>query len=159
MPWTKSDEFVTANIFPAKLFITRFLSRFPPGVNKSLEVLNGDVSVHNDVCPEGYRLPNMTELLLMSALLPESYWANGSNYICRSYFSLGVLGESSKRKTSESVTVKKIGWAYYTQVGNKRVHLKNQGAATYKFRCVQDDYTKRLIAAIPTREKRKRMHG
>lgn len=115
----------------------------PGGVNKSLEVLNGDVSVHNDVCPEGYRLPNMTELLLMSALLPESYWVNGSNYICRSYFSLGVLGESSKRKTSESVTVKKIGWAYYTQVGNKRVHLKNQGAATYKFRCVQDDYTKR----------------
>ena len=27
------------------------------------------------------------------------------------------------------------------------------------FRNPQDDYTKRLIAAIPTREKRKRMHG
>lgn len=113
------------------------------GVTRSLELLNNDVSVHNDVCPEGYRLPNMTELLLMSALLPDSYWLDNKNYVCRSYFSLGVLGESSKRKTSESVTMKKIGWAYNTQKGNRRVHLKNQGSATYHVRCVQDDYTKR----------------
>ena len=107
---------------------------------KSMEILNNDVSVHNDICPEGYRVPNMTELLLMSALLPDSYWLSGKNYICRSYFSLGVLGESSKRKTSEK---KKIGWAYNTEKGNRRVHLKNQGSAAYHIRCVQDDYTKR----------------
>ena len=111
----------------------------PGGVSKSMEVLNNEVSVHNDVCPEGYRLPNMTELLLMSSLLPSNYWADNSNYACRTYFSLGFLG-GTKQKSSEA---KKIGWGYYTQTSNKRVHLKDQGAMTYKIRCVQDDYTKR----------------
>jgi len=113
------------------------------GVTKSMEFLNNDISVNDYVCPPGYRVPNMTELLLMSALLPDDYWVDNAKYLCRTYFSLGVLGESNKRKTSESKTVKKIGWAYNTQKGNRRVHLQNQGSSTYKFRCVQDDHTKR----------------
>lgn len=115
----------------------------PGGVKRSLDSLNTDISVHNYICPEGYRLPNMTELLLMSALLPEDYWGDNKNYICRSYFSLGALGEKDKRKTSESVTKVKIGWAFNTEKDNRRVHMKNRGYAPYYVRCVQDDHTKR----------------
>ena len=109
----------------------------PAGISKSLEVLNDEVSVHDNVCPEGYRLPNMSELLLMSALLPDDYWVNNSNYACRTYFSLGYLGGNKKKESEKN----KIGWAYYTQAGNKRVHLKNKENLTYRVRCVQDDRT------------------
>ena len=119
----------------------------PAGVTKSLEVLNDEVSVHNNVCPEGYRLPNMTELLLMSALLPENYWYDDSgtkivtNYPCRTYFSYGYLaGSNLKQKTTEK---NKIGWGYYTQASGWRVHLKDKGNIKFNIRCVQDDRSMR----------------
>ena len=111
----------------------------PGGVTKSLEVLNDEVSVHNDVCPDGYRLPNMTELLLMTALLPNDYWVEDTNYACRTFFSLGYLGGNKKKETEKN----KIGWGYNTAKTNKRVHLKDKGNINYRFRCVQDDHTMR----------------
>ena len=68
-------------------------------INKNITRLG-----YNDYCPEGYRLPSMTELLVMRALQPSGYWRGNTVYPCRTYFSRGKLGgnvtETEKKKSS-----------------------------------------------------------
>ena len=97
------------------------------------EVINNNItsSGHNSYCPTGYRLPNMTELLLMVALQPSSYWTSGTSYPCRSYYSYGAVG---KGITGED---NKVGWAY--SVGTGRMNMINQGTSLTGVRCVRDE--------------------
>ena len=80
-------------------------SKFPEETGAILDeaVLNDAVTSqgHNYYCPDGYRLPNMTELLLMEALLPSTYWSNSYCYPCRTYFSHGVRGKDPVSSETE----------------------------------------------------------
>lgn len=101
-------------------------------LQKNSKDLNNDITKHNDYCPPGYRLPNMTELLMMSALLPQEYWSPTKFYPCRTYFTRGALGTTLKT-TSES---KKYGWKFDTS--DYRMNMDN-GANMSAIRCVRDD--------------------
>ncbi|MCR5018564.1 MAG: hypothetical protein K6A64_07210 [Bacteroidales bacterium] len=99
----------------------------------SQEKMHNDIAVHNDYCPPGYRVPNMTELLMMVAVLPSSYWDTNTNlYPCRTYFSRGKLG--SLKTDGET---RKIGWAY--NASSKRIFLQNSGQEVNNIRCIRDD--------------------
>lgn len=97
------------------------------------EVINNNItsSGHNSYCPTGYRLPNMTELLLMVALQPSSYWSSSTSYPCRTYYSYGAVG---KQITGEA---QKVGWAY--SVSSGRVNMIDQNVSLTGVRCVRDE--------------------
>ena len=97
------------------------------------EVINNTItsSGHNSYCPTGYRLPNMTELLMMVTLQPSSYWTSSTSYPCRTYYSYGAVG---KQITGED---NKVGWAY--SVGTGRMNMINQGVSLTGVRCVRDE--------------------
>ena len=102
-------------------------------LNTRQRVLNDAVSKHNDYCPPGYRIPNMTELLMMTALLPSSYWNNQASFPCRTYYSRGALGSELKTETEKG----KIGWQYNSQA--VRLHMQNDNDEAKALRCVRDD--------------------
>lgn len=97
------------------------------------ETLNSDITRngYNNYCPPGYRLPNMTELLLMAILQPDSYWSPNVNYPCRTYFTRGKLGDNLTESEK-----KKVGWGYNRNTG--RVHLLDAGNRIHGVRCVRD---------------------
>lgn len=93
-------------------------------------------SGYNTYCPPGYRLPNMTELLVMSNLVPASYWNQTSvtgnqSFPCRTYFSRGSMGSN---KTAGETG--KIGWKY--NESGDRVHMADNGDHMTGIRCVRD---------------------
>ena len=93
---------------------------------------------HNTYCPPGYRLPNMTELLVMSTVMPTSYWgANNTLFPCRTYFSRGIIG-SNQISTENGTAGKpaKIGWQYSNSA--KRVNIVNDAVTLNSLRCVRD---------------------
>lgn len=110
--------------------------------NGTQKAFNDAVSIHNTFCPPGYRVPNMTELLMMTALLPESYWHKDNDISidlptspfspCRTYFSRGKYG--SLKTDSEE---KKVGWAYNSK--SKRVHLPGENEKMNVIRCIRDE--------------------
>lgn len=102
-------------------------------LNVTQKAMNEAVSKHNDYCPPGYRIPNMTELLMMTALLPNSYWNNQTSFPCRTYFSRGSLGIELKTETEKN----KIGWQYNATVN--RLNMQNQGEQAKALRCIRDD--------------------
>lgn len=111
-------------------------------MNTTQKPFNDAVSVHNTYCPPGYRVPNMTELLMMSALLPESYWhrdGDMSNALpgspvlpCRTYFSRGKYG--SLPTPSENA---KVGWGYNPQ--SRQVLLPAENQRLNLIRCIKDE--------------------
>lgn len=102
-------------------------------LNKGQRTLNNEISKHNDYCPPGYRLPNMTELLMMSALLPHSYWNNQVSFPCRTYYSRGYLGDELKTDTESG----KIGWQYNSTAD--RMNMQNDNQQAKAIRCIRDD--------------------
>lgn len=121
------------------------------------EVINKNITRlgYNEYCPEGYRLPSMTELLVMRALQPTSYWKSNTVYPCRTYFSRGKLG-GNLTETEK----KKVGWGYTSS--DDRLHLVDAGTSLTGIRCVRDrnrtgditgkvtvDNGERLVAGTP----------
>lgn len=96
------------------------------------EVINDAVTAqgHNYYCPDGYRIPNMTELLLMESLLKSSFWGNAYFYPCRTYFTHGALGSDQVDSENE-----KVGWVKH----ESRVYLADQGSRINGIRCVRDE--------------------
>lgn len=108
-----------------------------PGLN-TVEINNTITEgVHNVYCPDGYRLPNMTELALMSALLPASYFSGGFNFPCRTFFSLGFFGDDTETISQGEVPrgpKSKTSWAY-----SNKYHLLYYSENTIRgIRCVRD---------------------
>lgn len=95
--------------------------------------LNNDITNkgYNPYCPAGYRIPNMTELLIMTNLVPSDYWVKDGVFPCRTYFSHGILGNNPK-DTEQS----KIGWQY--DKNNDRVHMAENTGKMNSLRCVRD---------------------
>lgn len=100
------------------------------------KTMNANITVHNDYCPPGYRVPNMTELVMMVSLLPTDYWTDDKAYPCRSFYSRGVLG--SRRTAGETG---KIGWVFTKS--DFRIWMQNDNDNENKprmdIRCVRDD--------------------
>lgn len=106
--------------------------------SKTEGAINNDITStgYNSYCPPGYRLPNMTELLVMSNLVPSSYWdqtgeTGNQSFPCRTYFSRGSLGNTPTATESG-----KIGWKY--NEGDDRVHMANTTDIMNGIRCVRD---------------------
>ena len=118
------------------------------GVNQNQQTINNNITTagYNQYCPPGYRLPNMTELLVMSSLVPSSYWGVNDNiFPCRTYFSRGAIG--SNITSTESG---KIGWQYSHSID--RVSMSDTGNTMHSVRCVRDkentgDITGKVIVA------------
>lgn len=104
-------------------------------------VLNNAITElgHNYYCPQGYRLPNMTELLLMESLLKSSYWKS-YRYPCRTYYRFGKNGS---KVDGEDM---KIGWA--KQSG--RVNLIHENQKITGIRCVRDENRTGVIVGAVT---------
>ena len=117
-------------------------------INKHERVLNNAITSagYNEFCPPGYRLPNMTELVMMTTLTPSSYWgANANIFPCRTYFSRGIIGNNPI--DSE---IGKIGWQYSHSID--RVNMANDDGNMDSVRCVRDkdmtgDITGKVIVA------------
>lgn len=112
--------------------------------------LNNDITQkgYNEYCPAGYRLPNMSELLIMQTFVPSNYWGSidESFFPCRTYYSHGVIGDSPKAEKGKE----KIGWQYNHHTN--RVHMANDDAHMNAVRCVRDkdmtgDITGKVIVA------------
>ena len=100
-------------------------------LNKTQQEVNNDITTtgHNTHCPTGYRLPNMTELVLMSMLMPDDFWgASTTQFPCRSYYSHGVLGDGKDSP--------KIGWQFAHQ--SSQVNLPGDSEKMNSLRCVRD---------------------
>lgn len=108
-------------------------STFP---KETQEVINNNITStgHNSYCPAGYRLPNMTEMLLMVALQPSSYWTSNCEYPTRTYYSRGKIVGSEKWTPGEH---QKIGWGY-TQ-SSDRFHMIHDNRDITGVRCVRDN--------------------
>ena len=107
--------------------------------SKTQEELNDLITTagHNSYCPAGYRLPNMTELLLMTSLQPSGYWTHNAMYPSRTYYSRGMRG--SKITPGEDI---KIGWGYkgggVFNMHNARNNPAGPALMT-DLRCVKDE--------------------
>ena len=117
--------------FTAQNLADRVWGDGAPGVKQ--RIMNQNISQHNDYCPEGYRLPNMTELLIMSSLLPSEYWNNQTTFPTRTYFSRGYLGGALKTGSEAN----KIGWNFNAPLN--RMGLMNDNESVTSVRCVRDD--------------------
>ena len=90
----------------------------------------------NVYCPEGYRLPNQSELGVMTLALPTAFWTNSATRIpSRTYFSHGYYALSGQQIQSEN---QKTGWVYSTTNSGGNVLLPDKGQITKQIRCVRD---------------------
>lgn len=105
-------------------------------LGKTEQNLNNDVTNtgHNTYCPAGYRLPNMTELVMMSILMPDSYWGPSNAQIpCRTYYSRGILGSNKIIGTDDAA---KIGWQFAHSTS--QVNIPKDSETMNTLRCVRD---------------------
>ena len=130
-----SDEYSMRNRVYMEMIMQNPSAEVTIPASKTQEELNDLITAagHNSYCPAGYRLPNMTEMLLMASLQPSGYWTGGTNYPTRTYYSRGIRG--SKITPGED---KKIGWGYNGGI----VHMHNSRASSPtiidNIRCVKD---------------------
>lgn len=103
--------------------------------NKTQEELNDLITAagHNSYCPAGYRLPNMTEMLLMASLQPSGYWDNSKKYPTRTFYSRGIRG--SKITPGEN---HKIGWGYDNSIVHMHNSREKEATIISDLRCVKD---------------------
>ena len=103
--------------------------------NKTQEELNDLITAagHNSYCPAGYRLPNMTEMLLMASLQPSGYWTDGKKYPSRTYYSRGKRG--SRITPGEN---HKIGWGYDGGIVHMHNSREKEATIISDIRCVKD---------------------
>ena len=130
-----ADEYSMRNRVYMEMIMQDQSAEVTVPANKTQEELNDLITAagHNSYCPAGYRLPNMTEMLLMASLQPSGYWTGGTNYPTRTYYSRGIRG--SKITDGER---HKIGWGYNDGI----VHMHNSRASSPTIidglRCVKD---------------------
>lgn len=103
----------------------------------------------NEYCPEGWRLPNQAEFVLMSLYMDSGYFktdASGTVYDpnkvflpSRTYYDRGRYGSLKQESGPWSSEKNKVGWAYSTSTnktfcaGDKSEHIVT------RTRCVRDD--------------------
>lgn len=100
--------------------------------------INEDITTagHNDYCPEGFRLPNQSELAVMTLALPTSFWNSGVRVPSRTYFSKGFYAVGQPKAGEEE----KLGWVYTNSNGNVLLPSRdaNHSQISKHIRCVRD---------------------
>lgn len=128
-------------------FMTAPIASNPTYVSVGFEDLNNDDRVgigrYNPFCPEGYRLPNNRELLLMFGYLPQDFWSSAPKtseaYISRTYWTLGILGNNAGNESAQSggervsICVRADGVGITTQPNGYKLNSTVS-------RCVKDVY-------------------
>ncbi len=106
-------------------------------------------SGRNPYCPEGWRLPNQTEYVIMSLYMPQSYFlqdASGTNYSSvkvmpsRTYYDRGLYGSLRQESGPWSTEKDKVGFAYSTS--SKKTFCTggiNGDNKVSRTRCVRDE--------------------
>ena len=97
---------------------------------------------HNDYCPEGYRFPNHSEMLLMELYLPSRFLqknAEGNNYAnrvypTRTFYNRGYYGSLRSDTEPWSTEKVKVGWMY-----SDKMHCSPYKQLVYQSRCVKDE--------------------
>ena len=140
-----SDENREVNRLSKKFYISsttvESLPTLPAEYNSSYSWVNHNNfitdkggSVNSGHCPDGYRLPNQNELVMMLYYFPD-YVSDGIPF-CRTYYSFGVLGEVGVAKEP------KAGWGI--QSGNVFMLDSNYNVGIP--RCVRDATIDELAA-------------
>lgn len=130
-----ADEYSMKNRVYMEMIMQSPSAEVTVPASKTQEELNDLITAagHNSYCPAGYRLPNMTELLLVSALQPTGYWSSGKNYPSRTYYSRGIRG--SKITPGEN---HKIGWGYNGGIVHMHNSREKEATIITDIRCVKD---------------------
>ena len=101
---------------------------------------------YNAYCPDGYRFPNHTEMVLMSLYLPDSYFKkdkDGNAYSgtkrmpTRTYYDRGLYGDLYTTTEPWKTENQKIGWALSTQ--DVKQHCTRINEMITNSRCIRDD--------------------
>ena len=120
---------------------------------KKLQDINPEITAagYNDYCPEGYRLPNQTEFVLMSLYLDANYFKQdkngdyypgcsaggaGPNFLLpsRTYYDRGYYGSLRQESGPWSSEKNKVGFAY----GTGKIHCSSYNDKVKGTRCVKD---------------------
>ena len=106
-------------------------------------------SGRNPYCPEGWRLPNQTEYVLMSLYMPTSYFlqdASGTNYESvaimpsRTYYDRGIYGSLRQESGPWSSEKNKVGFGYSTSTKKTFcIGGDNGDQKITRTRCVRDE--------------------
>ena len=98
------------------------------GSTYTWELMIAAYSRNINPCPDGWRVPNQREMLILVSTVPELAWNKGDEYNIPTFttFSFnGTPGYDSDR----------YGFLY----GGTNVFLNNGGEGDFHFRCVRDD--------------------
>lgn len=130
-----ADEYSMRNRVYMEMIMQDQSAEVTVPASKTQEELNDLITAagHNSYCPAGYRLPNMTEMLLMASLQPSGYWNNSKNYPTRTYYSRGIRG--SKITPGEN---HKIGWGYNGGIVHMHNSREKDATIITDLRCVKD---------------------
>lgn len=130
---------------------TQPLSKDVPTYIEKLGEINNKVTQEgtNAYCPEGYRFPNHSEMLMMELYLPSRYLqkkANNDNYAnrvypTRTYYNRGYYGYLRSDTEPWSTEKNKVGWLY-----SSKMHCGAYEAKVYQSRCVKDENQTGVIA-------------
>ena len=64
------------------------------GAVSSYQDLKSKLEAGTQICPEGYRVPNVRELGVMYTLCEDTTWWDGKDSMTSTYYSLGLLGNT-----------------------------------------------------------------
>lgn len=100
------------------------------GAVSSYQDLKSKLEAGTQICPEGYRVPNVRELGVMYILCDDSSWWNGKFSMTSTYYSLGPLGKGID--ISKTNGTSKQSWT--AKYGDNFALAPNNGT----IRCVRD---------------------
>lgn len=92
----------------------------------------------NPYCPEGYRLPNQRELLLMHFYCSSTFWSGVSQCYSRTYYSHGMAGSNPKPTEIDPNDQQKTGWARDANNIYMENSIINPNQRATTARCVRD---------------------
>lgn len=130
-----ADEYSMRNRVYMEMIMQDPTAEVTVPANKTQEELNDLITAagHNSYCPAGYRLPNMTEMLLMASLQPSGYWTDGKKYPSRTYYSRGKRGNRITPGENH-----KIGWGYDGGIVHMHNSREKEATIISDIRCVKD---------------------
>ena len=112
--------------------------------------INPNISAagRNQYCPEGWRLPNQSEFILMSLYMSDNYFkkdAAGNDYAgtvflpSRTYYDRGLYGDLRQTSGPWSSEKNKVGWAYSTTTKKTFCTGSTSEHTITRTRCVRDN--------------------
>lgn len=105
-------------------------------INKALD--DAGLAGTNVYCPAGYRLPNNRELSILFHYLPNEFWGDsGLVYFTRTWWSRGVMGDSTDRFDKNFNITDRTTVGVYN--GTIQIEVSTMNATTA--RCVKDTFS------------------